>query len=51
VNGYCSEVYNIEITEEKFFSKSEAPLKLDISRPSFGIGFEETLTIMALVCI
>jgi len=30
VNGYCSDVHNIEITEEMFFPKSKAPVKVDI---------------------
>lgn len=30
VNGYCSDVHNIEITDEMFFPKSDAPVKVDI---------------------
>lgn len=30
VNGYCSDVHNIEITDNMFFHKSEAPVKADI---------------------
>jgi hypothetical protein len=30
VNGYCSDVHNIEITDEMFLPKSEAPVKVDI---------------------
>ena len=30
VNGYCSDAHNIEITDDMFFPKSEAPVKVDI---------------------
>lgn len=30
VNSYCSDVHSIEITDEMFFPKFEAPVKVDI---------------------